>query len=70
MYQPNENRYNNMKEILFESVISTKAGFDMWPGPYGDFGSDGIMLESSKGQSYFCPDRSKSKETDCRQYKE
>nr|MBA3265311.1 aldo/keto reductase [Nocardioidaceae bacterium] len=22
-----------------EIVISTKAGYDMWPGPYGDFGS-------------------------------
>ena len=22
-----------------ELIISTKAGFDMWPGPYGNFGS-------------------------------
>ena len=22
-----------------ETVISTKAGYDMWPGPYGNFGS-------------------------------
>ena len=22
-----------------ELLISTKAGWDMWPGPYGDFGS-------------------------------
>ena len=61
---------SDLRPYRDEMVISTKAGFDMWPGPYGDFGSDGIMLESSKGQSYFCPDRSKSKGTDCRQYKD
>ena len=22
-----------------EMIISTKAGFDMWPGPYGNWGS-------------------------------
>jgi len=29
-----------------EIVVSTKAGFDMWPGPYGDFGSRKHMLAS------------------------
>jgi L-glyceraldehyde 3-phosphate reductase len=29
-----------------EMVISTKAGFDMWPGPYGDFGSRKYVLAS------------------------
>jgi L-glyceraldehyde 3-phosphate reductase len=29
-----------------ELVISTKAGYDMWPGPYGDFGSRKYMLAS------------------------
>jgi L-glyceraldehyde 3-phosphate reductase len=29
-----------------ELVISTKAGFDMWPGPYGDWGSRKYLLAS------------------------
>jgi len=29
-----------------ELVISTKAGYEMWPGPYGDFGSRKYMLAS------------------------
>ena len=29
-----------------EIVISTKAGYDMWPGPYGDRGSRKYMLAS------------------------
>ena len=29
-----------------ELVISTKAGYDMWPGPYGDFGSRKYLLNS------------------------
>ncbi|MHA3702154.1 L-glyceraldehyde 3-phosphate reductase [Jatrophihabitans sp. YIM 134969] len=29
-----------------ELVISTKAGWDMWPGPYGEFGSRKYMLDS------------------------
>ena len=29
-----------------ELVISTKAGYVMWPGPYGDFGSRKYMLAS------------------------
>ena len=29
-----------------ELVISTKAGFDMWPGPYGDHGSRKYLLAS------------------------
>ncbi|MER7938677.1 MULTISPECIES: aldo/keto reductase [unclassified Streptomyces] len=29
-----------------ELVISTKAGFDMWPGPYGEWGSRKHMLAS------------------------
>ena len=29
-----------------ELIISTKAGFDMWPGPYGDFGSRKYLLAS------------------------
>ena len=29
-----------------ELVISSKAGYDMWPGPYGDFGSRKYMLAS------------------------
>jgi L-glyceraldehyde 3-phosphate reductase len=29
-----------------EMVISTKAGYDMWPGPYGDWGSRKYLLAS------------------------
>lgn len=29
-----------------EMVISTKAGYDMWPGPYGEWGSRKYMLAS------------------------
>jgi L-glyceraldehyde 3-phosphate reductase len=29
-----------------ELVISTKAGYDMWPGPYGEFGSRKYLLGS------------------------
>jgi L-glyceraldehyde 3-phosphate reductase len=29
-----------------ELIISTKAGFDMWPGPYGEFGSRKHLLAS------------------------
>jgi L-glyceraldehyde 3-phosphate reductase len=29
-----------------ELVISTKAGYDMWPGPYGDWGSRKYLLSS------------------------
>ena len=29
-----------------EIIVSTKAGYDMWPGPYGDFGSRKYLLAS------------------------
>ena len=29
-----------------EMIISTKAGWEMWPGPYGDFGSRKYLLAS------------------------
>lgn len=29
-----------------ELIISTKAGWDMWPGPYGDFGSRKYLVAS------------------------
>jgi L-glyceraldehyde 3-phosphate reductase len=29
-----------------EVLVSTKAGYDMWPGPYGDFGSRKYLLAS------------------------
>ena len=34
-----------------ELVISTKAGWDMWPGPYGDIGSSKKYLIASLDQS-------------------
>ncbi|RDV13578.1 L-glyceraldehyde 3-phosphate reductase [Pontibacter diazotrophicus] len=29
-----------------ELIISTKAGYDMWPGPYGDYGSKKYLVSS------------------------
>ena len=29
-----------------EMVIATKAGYDMWPGPYGDYGSKKYLVSS------------------------
>src|SRR4051812_33294673 len=29
-----------------ELIISTKAGWDMWPGPYGDWGSRKYLIAS------------------------
>ncbi|MBA3276882.1 MAG: aldo/keto reductase, partial [Chloroflexia bacterium] len=29
-----------------ELIVSTKAGYDMWPGPYGDHGSRKYLLAS------------------------
>src|SRR4051794_41884114 len=29
-----------------ELIISTKAGYDMWPGPHGDWGSRKYLLAS------------------------
>ncbi|MDQ0892575.1 aldo/keto reductase [Agromyces ramosus] len=29
-----------------EIIVSSKAGYDMWPGPYGDFGSRKYLLAS------------------------
>ena len=29
-----------------ELIISSKAGYDMWPGPYGDFGSRKYLIAS------------------------
>ncbi len=36
----------NMKQYRDEMVISTKAGYYMWPGPYGDFGSKKYLTAS------------------------
>ena len=36
----------DLKNYRDELVISTKAGWDMWPGPYGNFGSKKYMIAS------------------------
>jgi L-glyceraldehyde 3-phosphate reductase len=36
----------DLRSYRDELTISTKAGWDMWPGPYGDFGSRKYMLAS------------------------
>jgi L-glyceraldehyde 3-phosphate reductase len=37
---------HDLKAYRDELVISTKAGYDMWPGPYGNFGSRKYLLSS------------------------
>lgn len=34
------------RNLRDELIISTKAGYTMWPGPYGDFGSRKYLLSS------------------------
>lgn len=41
----------DMKPYRDEMVISTKAGYDMWPGPYGSFGGSKKYLTASLDQS-------------------
>lgn len=36
----------DMKPYRDEIIVSTKAGYQMWPGPYGDFGSRKYILAS------------------------
>jgi L-glyceraldehyde 3-phosphate reductase len=36
----------DLREHRDELVISTKAGYDMWPGPYGEWGSRKYLLAS------------------------
>jgi L-glyceraldehyde 3-phosphate reductase len=36
----------DFRQLRDELVISTKAGYDMWPGPYGDWGSRKYLLAS------------------------
>src|SRR5215203_1329603 len=36
----------DLKSYRDELVISTKAGYRMWPGPYGDFGSKKYLISS------------------------
>jgi len=38
--------HDDLRPYRDELVISTKAGYDMWPGPYGDGGSRKYMLAS------------------------
>lgn len=37
---------NDLKAYRDELIISTKAGYDMWPGPYGNWGSRKYLLSS------------------------
>ena len=38
--------HEDFESLRDELVISTKAGWDMWPGPYGDLGSRKYLLAS------------------------
>ncbi len=38
--------HTDFRDHRDELVISTKAGWDMWPGPYGDLGSRKYLLAS------------------------
>jgi len=37
---------DDLRPYRDELVISTKAGYDMWPGPYGEWGSRKYVLAS------------------------
>jgi L-glyceraldehyde 3-phosphate reductase len=37
---------DDLKPYRDELVISTKAGYDMWPGPYGEWGSRKYLMAS------------------------
>ena len=37
---------NDLRPFRDELAISTKAGYDMWPGPYGEWGSRKYLLSS------------------------
>jgi L-glyceraldehyde 3-phosphate reductase len=37
---------SDLRSYRDELIISTKAGWDMWPGPYGEFGSRKYLLAS------------------------
>ena len=37
---------NDLGSYRDELIISTKAGYDMWPGPYGNFGSRKYLIAS------------------------
>ena len=37
---------SDMRPYRDEMIISTKAGYDMWPGPYGNFGSRKYLIAS------------------------
>ena len=37
---------SDLRPYRDELVISSKAGWDMWPGPYGDFGSRKYLIAS------------------------
>ncbi|HMG49066.1 MAG TPA: L-glyceraldehyde 3-phosphate reductase [Inquilinus sp.] len=36
----------DLKPYRDEIIVSTKAGYDMWPGPYGNFGSRKYLIAS------------------------
>ena len=36
----------NLKKYRDELIISTKAGYNMWPGPYGEWGSKKYLTAS------------------------
>ncbi len=38
--------HEDLKSYRDELIISTKAGWGMWPGPYGDFGSRKYLIAS------------------------
>ena len=37
---------SDLKKYRDELIISTKAGYDMWPGPYGEWGSKKYLISS------------------------
>ena len=44
----------DFKQYRDELILSTKAGYDMWPGPYGQGGSSFPHLKSRANSSAAC----------------
>ena len=38
--------HSDLKKYRDELIISTKAGYDIWPGPYGEWGSKKYLIAS------------------------
>jgi L-glyceraldehyde 3-phosphate reductase len=45
----------DLRPFRDELIISSKAGWDMWPGPYGDFGSRTVPTRGRPSRRAWAP---------------